>query len=455
MSVSSINPTSQEIIETFEPHDEAAVEAAIARAADRFTSWRATAPGERASLLKAAAETLEARRDTLARTMTTEMGKPLAQAVAEVDKCALVCRHYAEAGARYMGDETLDAGEGQAFVRHLPLGPILAVMPWNFPLWQVFRFAAPALMAGNVGLLKHASNVWRCALEIESVLRDAGFPDGCFQTLLIGSDRVEAVLRDDRVRGATLTGSGPAGASVASIAGGEIKPSLLELGGSDAFIIMPSADLDAAVETAIDARTKNNGQSCIAAKRFFVHDDIYATFRERFVAGFEALTVGDPMQETTDIGPLAMRQLRDDLDQQVEASLAKGGRRLTSPRDLPGTGWFAAPDIIESAAEDAPAFCEELFGPVAGLWPVASLDEAIVRANASSFGLGSAVFTREEAEMQAAIDGLEAGGTFINAMVASDPRMPFGGVKQSGYGRELYRDGMLAFMNRKTVRIAG
>lgn len=454
MSVVSINPATEEEIERFEPFDDKAIETAIARASDRFGNWRRTGLGERAARLLELADLLEARRDTLARHITLEMGKPIGEARGEVDKCAWVCRHYAEHGARYIADETLSIDDGRAFVRHLPLGPILAVMPWNFPFWQVFRFAAPALMAGNVCLLKHASNVWRCALEIEKAFAEAGFEPGCFQTLLIGSGKVEAVLRDARVRGATLTGSAPAGASVAAIAGDEIKPSVLELGGTDAFIVMPSADLDAAVETAIEARTKNSGQSCIAAKRFFVHSDIYGDFRDRFVAGMAALTSGDPMDEASDLGPLAMSDIRDDLSDQVARSIEAGARPLLDDADLPERGFFAAPQILEGAPETAPAFKEELFGPVAALWQVANLDDAIARANASPYGLGSALFSQDGEEIAHAVDRLEAGGTFVNAMVASDPRLPFGGIKQSGYGRELFADGIRAFMNRKTVRIA-
>lgn len=454
MSVSSINPATEETIETFEPHSQVDVDAALAKADERYANWRLTSFDERAKLMEKAAEVLESRVGDWAPAMSREMGKPLAQAEGELKKCAWVCRHYAENAEAYLKDEKIKTDASQSFVRHLPIGPVLAVMPWNFPYWQVFRFAAPALMAGNVGLLKHASNVWRCALNIEDVFREAGFPDGCFQTLLIGSDDVENVLRDRRVRAATLTGSGPAGASVASISGDEIKPTVLELGGTDAFIVMPSADIESAVETAIDARVQNNGQSCIAAKRFFAHEDIYDEFRDRFVEGMKALKIGDPLADDTKIGPLAMKSLRDDLAEQVDKSVAAGARPLLETPSLPDKGWWYAPQILEEAPGSAPAAHEEMFGPVASLWKVSSLSQAIERANDSPFGLGSSICTTEKTEIEIAIRDLDAGSTFVNAKVASDPRLPFGGVKSSGYGRELAADGIKAFINRKTVSIA-
>ncbi len=450
----SVNPTTEDIIETFEAYDDAEVERRVDRVAQRFETWRLTSFDERAKPMMRAADVLESNKEAYAETMTAEMGKTLKSAVAEVKKCAWVCRHYAEHAEGYLEDEIIETDARQSYVRHLPLGPVLAVMPWNFPFWQVFRFAAPALMAGNVGLLKHASNVWRSALNIEAVFREAGFPDGCFETLLIGSDRVEDVLRDKRVRAATLTGSGPAGGAVASIAGSEIKPSVLELGGTDALIVMPSADLDAAVKTAVEARTQNNGQSCIAAKRFFVHQDVYTEFRDRFVVAFDALTIGDPMRDETDIGPLATKTIRDELIDQVEKTLGAGGTHLTAERQLPDKGWYFAPIVIENAPTGSPAFSDELFGPAAGLWSVASLEEAIAHANATKFGLGSAIFTNEDDDIEQAVRDLEAGSTFVNSRVSSDPRLPFGGIKQSGFGRELAADGIRAFVNRKTVSIA-
>ncbi len=454
MTVQSVNPATEEVIETFHPHSEGDIDAALNAAADRFAEWRLTPVNKRAALLAKAAEVLEAGKQDYARHMTAEMGKTLGSAIAEVEKCAWVCRYYAEHGPAMMADEMIEDGAAASHVMHLPMGPVLAVMPWNFPFWQVFRFAAPALVAGNVGLLKHASNVWRCALDIEAVFREAGFPEGCFQTLLIGSSGVERVICDQRVRAVTLTGSGPAGAAVAQTAGREIKPSVLELGGNDAFIVMPSADLDAAVATAVDARVMNNGQSCIAAKRFFVHADIYEAFRERFVAGFEALKLGDPMSGDTDIGPLAQKSGLKTVADQVERTLRAGGRRISTLADLPDRGWYFSPQVIEDARFESPAFSDEIFGPVAGLWRVASLEEAISHANNSRFGLGSAIFTAEDSEMVIAARDLEAGSTFVNAKVASDPRLPFGGIKHSGYGRELARDGLLSFVNRKTISIA-
>lgn len=454
MPVHSINPANEDKIESFEPHTDAEIESSIARADNRFKSWRLTSFEERSKLMNAAADVLEARVDEFARHMTLEMGKPISQAEGEVKKCAWVCRHYADNAESYLEDEPIKTDASSSYVRHLPIGPVLAVMPWNFPLWQVFRFAAPSLMAGNVGLLKHASNVWRCALDIEQIFTSAGFPDGCFKTLLVGSDKVEGILKDARVRAATLTGSGPAGSSVASIAGSQIKPTVLELGGTDAFIVMPSADLDEAVETAVDGRTQNNGQSCIAAKRFFVHTDIYDEFRDRFVSATSALKTGDPLDKETEIGPLAMESIRDDLKEQTDLSIKKGAKPLLDTPRLPERGYWFSPQILENAPEGSPAADEEMFGPVASLWKVASLEDAIARANKSEFGLGSAIFTNEKSDIDTAIRDLDAGSTFVNSKVASDPRLPFGGVKKSGYGRELSRDGILAFVNRKTVSIA-
>jgi succinate-semialdehyde dehydrogenase / glutarate-semialdehyde dehydrogenase len=452
--VTSINPATGEELQSFTPLASGHLDAAIERADDRFQTWRLTSFTERARLMHKAADILENRKDAYARTMVLEMGKPLREAVAEVEKCALVCRHYAEHAEAYLADEPIKTEAKRSYVRHLPVGPVLAVMPWNFPFWQVFRFAAPTLMAGNVGLLKHASNVWGSALNIEAVFREAGFPDGCFQTLLIGSKAVEGVIRDPRVKAVTLTGSGPAGRSVASVAGEELKPSLLELGGSDAFIVMPSADLDTAVDTAVTSRTRNNGQSCIAAKRFFIHADIYDAFTEAFVAKIEALRVGDPLLEETDIGPLATEAIRDELADQVAATLKAGATRISTPAKVDDTGWWFAPQVLAEAPDGSPGAEQEMFGPVANIWRVHSLSEAITRANRSDYGLGSAIFTQDENEIAQAVRDLEAGSTFVNALVASDPRLPFGGVKQSGYGRELAADGIRAFVNRKTVLVA-
>jgi succinate-semialdehyde dehydrogenase / glutarate-semialdehyde dehydrogenase len=453
-TIKSVNPANDTVIEEFTPHTPAQVTAAIKDADECFSDWRKTSFEYRAELMLKAADVLDANADRYAADMTAEMGKPLSQAKAEVNKCAWVCRHYAEQAANYLADEPMESSGQKAYVRHLPLGVILAVMPWNFPFWQVFRFAAPILMAGNTGLLKHASNVFRSALNIEEVFVEAGFPRGAFQTLLIGSKHVEGVIKDDRVKGVSLTGSGPAGGAVAATAGKAIKPSLLELGGSDAFIVMPSADLEKALDTAVKARTQNNGQSCIAAKRFFVHADIYDAFKSGFEARFKSLKVGDPTKDGSDLGPLATAAIRDELVEQVENSVKAGATVFHAGNTLPDTGTWFDPCIVIDAPEGSPSADEEMFGPVANLWKVNDLDEAIRRANHSIFGLGSVIFTQDQAEMDQAVSELEAGATFVNAMVSSDPRMPFGGIKQSGYGRELAADGIKAFVNRKTVFIA-
>ena len=453
-TIKSVNPANGTVIEEFTPHTPAQLVAAIDTADSCFAEWRKTSFEHRAALMMKAADVLEQNADRYAADMTAEMGKPLGQAKAEVNKCAWVCRHYAEHAATYLADEPMESSGTKAYVRHLPLGVILAVMPWNFPFWQVFRFAAPILMAGNTGLLKHASNVFRSALNIEEVFVEAGFPKGAFQTLLIGSKHVEAVIEDDRVKGVSLTGSGPAGGAVAATAGKSIKPSLLELGGSDAFIVMPSADLEKALDTALKARTQNNGQSCIAAKRFFVHADVYEAFKQGFEDRFKRLKVGDPTDEGTDIGPLATASIRDELLEQVETSVQAGASIFKAGNTLPESGSWFDPCILSNAPEGSPSADEEMFGPVANLWKVDDLDEAIRRANNNIFGLGSVIFTQDQAEMKQAVNELEAGATFVNAMVASDPRLPFGGIKQSGYGRELAADGIKAFVNRKTVVIA-
>jgi succinate-semialdehyde dehydrogenase/glutarate-semialdehyde dehydrogenase len=454
MAIESRNPATEELIETFEPLREAEISTRLDRAVRAFQDHRKSTFEQRAKAMQAAGRILLDEKDAFGRLISSEMGKTLKSAVAEVAKCASICRYYAETAEDFLADEKMASDAARSFVRYLPMGPILAVMPWNFPFWQVFRFAAPALMAGNVGLLKHASNVPRSALAIEDIFRRAGFAEGCFQTLLIGSDKVEKILRDERVRAATLTGSEHAGAAVAATAGAEIKHTVLELGGSDPFIVMPSADLDKAVGLAVTARTINNGQSCIAAKRFIVHAEIYDAFAEQFVAGFEALEVGDPMEDDTDIGPLAMRQIRDEVDNQVRRSIDAGATRLSGAERMDGKGYFYRPGILADVPESAPAFSEELFGPVAILFKAASFDEAIELGNATRFGLGSALFSEDPSEIERAATNLDAGATFINSMVASDPRLPFGGVKSSGYGRELSRDGIREFVNRKTISIA-
>lgn len=404
-------------------------------------------------MMQRAAEILESDKNAFAKIMTTEMGKPIKAAVSEAEKCAWVCRYYAENAQHHLADQLVETNAGKSYVKFQPLGPVLAVMPWNFPFWQVFRFAAPALMAGNVGLLKHASNVPQCALAIEEIFTRAGFPQGAFQALLIGSDAVEGILNDERVAAATLTGSEPAGRSVASIAGKQIKKTVLELGGSDPFIVMSSANLDEAVTTAVKARTINNGQSCIAAKRFILATEIYEEFERRFVDEMRALRIGDPMEESTDIGPLATPQIVNDLDEQVKKAAASGARVLTGGNRINHPGNFFEPTVLVDIDLKAPVSCEEIFGPVAMLFRASGIDEAIQIANATPFGLGSSAWTNDPKEQAQFIEELEAGSVFINGMMASDPRLPFGGVKHSGYGRELAEFGIREFVNIKTVWI--
>jgi succinate-semialdehyde dehydrogenase/glutarate-semialdehyde dehydrogenase len=452
-TMSSVNPATGEVLARFEEHADAEVEQRLARAEEAFRSWRRRPFAERAALMRRAAEVLDGGKERWGRIMTLEMGKTLKAAVAEAEKCAWVCRYYAENAERFLADEEVKASATRSFVRCLPLGPVLAVMPWNFPFWQVFRFAAPSLMAGNVGVLKHASNVPQSALAIEEVFREAGFPAGCFQTLLVGSGRVQRIVEDERIRAVTLTGSEGAGAAVASAAGRAIKKTVLELGGSDPFVVMPSAKLDAAVKTAVTARTINNGQSCIAAKRFIVHEAVYDRFEKDFVARMGALRVGDPMDPDTDVGPLATPAELEKLVQQVNAALSGGARLLLGGKPLGGKGSFYPPTVIGGVSRSSPSYREEIFGPVAMLFRVRDLDEAIAVANDVPLGLGSAVWTNDRAEIERFVNDLEAGATFVNAMVASDPRLPFGGVKRSGYGRELARDGIREFVNVKSVAI--
>ena len=458
MPIATINPATGDVQQTFESLNAQQLEEKLGRAAETFRSYRQTTFAERAAMMQQAAQILELEKKDFARLMTLEMGKPIGAAVQEVEKCAWVCRYYAESAAQHLADEIVETNATKSYVRFQPLGVVLAVMPWNFPFWQVFRFASPALMAGNVGLLKHASNVPQCALAIEEILRRAGFPEGAFQTLLIGSEAVQAVLEDPRVAAATLTGSEPAGRSVAVIAGKQIKKTVLELGGSDPFIVMPSANFKEAVATAVKARTINNGQSCIAAKRFIVHAQIYEKFEAEFVEAMKNLRVGDPLKESTDIGPLATVQILKDLEDQVKVSVAAGakiltgGRRASMPGDL-ARGNFYEPTVLADIPKDSPAYRDEIFGPVGSLFRAGNIDEAIELANATTFGLGSAAWTDDPTERDRFIDELEAGCVFINGMVASDPRLPFGGVKHSGYGRELGEFGIREFVNIKTVWI--
>jgi len=451
--IASVNPATGETLRTFEPLTDAQIDERIARADAAYRAYRRTSFADRTGWLLAAGAILESEKDTFGRIMTLEMGKPIGAARAEAAKCASACRFYAEHGERLLAAEPVDAGAGRSFIRYQPIGPVLAVMPWNFPFWQVFRFAAPALMAGNAGLLKHASNVPQCALAIEEILRRAGFPPDIFQTLLIGSSQVRRVIDDPRVKAVTLTGSEPAGAQVASQAGKQLKKTVLELGGSDPFVVMPSADLDRAVRVAVEARTVNNGQSCIAAKRFIVDAGIADEFERGFVAGMQALRVGDPMDETTQVGPLATPDIVEGLDAQVRASVAAGARLLTGGARLDRPGNFYAPTVLVDVPETAPAYREELFGPVAVLFRASGIEEAIRIANATDFGLGASAWTNDETEQRRFVDEIEAGMVFINGMVASDPRIPFGGVKRSGYGRELGAYGIREFVNSKTVKI--
>jgi succinate-semialdehyde dehydrogenase/glutarate-semialdehyde dehydrogenase len=451
--MTSVNPATGETFGRFEELSDAELEARLARAAETFRAWRRRPFAERAALMRRAADVLDARKEHWGRIMTLEMGKTLKSAVAEAEKCAWVCLYYAENAERFLADEEVKASATRSFVRHLPLGPVLAVMPWNFPFWQVFRFAAPALMAGNVGLLKHASNVPQSALAIEEVFRLAGFPEGCFQTLLVGSARVARIVEDDRVVAATLTGSEWAGAAVAATAGKVLKKTVLELGGSDPFVVMPSANLDAAVKTAVTARCINNGQSCIAAKRFVVHEAIYERFERDFVARMAALKGGDPMEPATDVGPLATAAELEKLREQVDAAVRDGARLLTGGKPLGGKGFYYPPSVLTGIPRSSVAYREEIFGPVAMLHRVRDLEEAIAVANDVPFGLGSSAWTNDPEERRRFVDDLEAGATFVNAMVASDPRLPFGGVKRSGYGRELARDGIREFVNVKAVAI--
>jgi succinate-semialdehyde dehydrogenase/glutarate-semialdehyde dehydrogenase len=457
MAMTSINPATGEAFGEFPTLSKAEVEAKLAKAAATFRDFSPRRRlAERTVWLGKAADILERDKAKWAKLMTLEMGKPIAQSEAEIEKCAGGCRHYAAHAEAYLADSHDKTGRAGAYVRWLPIGPILAVMPWNFPFWQVFRFAAPALAAGNVGLLKHASNVPQCALAIEEIFREAGFPDGAFQTLLIPSSMVEGVIADHRVRAATLTGSEGAGSQVAAAAGKHLKKTVLELGGSDPFIVMPSADLDKAIATAVKARIQNTGQSCIAAKRFIVHADIYDRFAAGFVAAMKALSYGDPMDRANAIGPLATVVIRDELAKQVDDTIAAGGKCLlggkTPDKKAPGgKGAFYPATVLADIPENSPAYLDELFGPVASLFRVRDIDEAIRIANATRFGLGSNVWTNDAKETARFVDEIEAGFTAVNGMTASDSRLPFGGVKSSGYGRELSDLGMHEFLNAKTV----
>jgi succinate-semialdehyde dehydrogenase / glutarate-semialdehyde dehydrogenase len=454
--IATTNPATGETVQTFEELSDEGVERALANSAEAFASYRLTSFDARADWMRQAADILDGEQDKIAAMMTMEMGKTLAAARQEVAKCAMACRFYADHAEGFMADEPADAGAVgavQAYARYQPLGPVLAIMPWNFPLWQAMRFAAPALMAGNVGLLKHASNVPQTAMFMQDLFARAGFPEGAFQTLLISSSRVEPVLRDGRVVAATLTGSGPAGQSVAAIAGSEIKKVVLELGGSDPFIVMPSAKLDAAARVAAFARCLNNGQSCIAAKRFIVHDEVYDEFAPMFAAHMAGMTVGDPMLESTDVGPLASEQQRDDVEKLVADAVARGAKVLCGGAAPDDPGFYYPPTVLAEITPDMRVHQEEVFGPVATLYRVGDIDEALELANGTEFGLGANAWTEDEGERSRFIRDLVSGMVFINGNVTSYPQLPFGGVKTSGHGRELSAHGIREFCNIKTVWI--
>jgi succinate-semialdehyde dehydrogenase/glutarate-semialdehyde dehydrogenase len=457
MAIATTNPATGETVQEFDELTDEQLDQKLGAAAEAFRAWRRTSFSERAALMRRAGEILERDADKLGRLATLEMGKTLASAVAEVKKCVKGCEWYAEHTEALLADvpHTVGGADGaRVFTRYEPLGPVLAVMPWNFPYWQVFRFVCPALMTGNVGLLKHASNVPQCALAIEEVLTEAGFPAGVFQTLLVGSSKIEGVIDDDRVRAVTLTGSEPAGRQVGGHAGRNVKPSVLELGGADAFIVMPSADLDDAVDNAVASRMLNNGQSCINAKRFIVHEQVVEEFTRRMVRKMESLRIGDPAEESTQVGPLSTADGVETLDQQVRDTVAAGARLLTGGKPLGGPGFFYPPTVLADIPAGSPGHLEEFFGPVALIWPARDVDDAIRIANDSSFGLGGSAWTSDPGEQDRFVNEVETGMMYINKFTESTPEVPFGGAKNSGYGRELAEFGPRTFVNAKTVWIA-
>ena len=447
----STNPANGELLRSFEPLTSSQINEKILLAETTFRQYRRTSFAQRAAWMLKAAGILEREKETFGRLMTLEMGKPITSAYAEIAKCAWVCRYYAENAEKFLADQEIQTDASRTRVCYQPLGPVLAVMPWNFPFWQVMRFVAPALMAGNVGLLKHASIVPQSALAIEEIVRRAGFPEGVFQTLLVGGDRVQAILEDDRVAAATLTGSEGAGRSVAAIAGNAIKKTVLELGGADPFIVMPSADLERAIEIGVWARIQNNGQSCIAAKRFILHEAIADEYLERYAEAMSKLVVGDPLDEATQVGPLATAQGRDEVNEQVADALSKGAKALCGGGTMDGPGWFVQPTALTGLTPDMRVYRDEVFGPVASFFRASGIDEAIALANDTSFGLSSSVWTKDAAEQRRFADDLESGMVYINAMTISYFDLPFGGVKRSGYGRELSPAGIREFTNIKTV----
>jgi succinate-semialdehyde dehydrogenase/glutarate-semialdehyde dehydrogenase len=453
MAIASINPVTGEVLKTFTPLTNEELEQKLALADRTFATYKRTSFSDRTQWLNRAADILEAKKTEFGIIITLEMGKTLKSAIAEVEKCANLCRFYAEHAPQFLADTPATTDASRTLIRYQPMGIILAVMPWNYPFWQVFRFAVPALMAGNVGLLKHASNVPQCALAIAEIFHAAGVPEGAFQTLLIGADRVAGLVADARVKAATLTGSEPAGQSLAAIAGHHLKKVVLELGGSDPFIVLKSADLELAISTAVTARVMNNGQTCIAAKRFIIEDAIADQFITKFVEKFKALKIGDPMQSETDIGPLATPQILNELEAQVRASADAGAKVLVGGYRLKQEGNFYAPTILADIPLGAPPYQEEFFGPVASVFRVKNIGEAIALANSTNFGLGASIWTNDQQEIELAIEQIEAGSVFVNGMVKSDPRVPFGGIKRSGYGRELGIEGIREFVNIKTIWI--
>ena len=455
MAIETINPATGETLKKFESHTKAQIDEKLDKAVDAYGSHRLTSFESRAECMRRAGEILVERKEELGRLMTIEMGKPIMAAIAEAEKCASACRYYADNAERMLAPREVRTSGGKGSVYFQPIGPVLAIMPWNFPFWQVFRFVAPSVMAGNVGLLKHSSNVPQCALSIERVLLDAGFPDGVFQTLLVGSGEVAALIADTRVAAVTLTGSEGAGRSVGEAAGRALKKTVLELGGSDPFIVMPSADVVSAAETAVTARMINNGQSCIAAKRFIVHEAIYDEFLDRFVKGVKSVKVGDPLDAATELGPLATAAIRNELAQQVEKTLSLGARALCGGKKIARAGYYYEPTVLVDIPSGSPADEEELFGPVASVWRANDVDHAIDIANSSRFGLGASVWTKDTAERERFIRDIQSGLVFVNGMVASEPALPFGGVKDSGYGRELGDFGIMEFVNIKSVKLAG
>jgi succinate-semialdehyde dehydrogenase/glutarate-semialdehyde dehydrogenase len=449
----SLNPATEEILKAFEPHSGEQVEAALQQASDAYRRWSKSSFPERSSLLRTAAAYLRRNSSRLAGIITAEMGKPIVEAEAEVEKCAWNCDYYAGEAERFLSNEPRKSSARESYIQYTPIGTVLAVMPWNFPFWQVFRFAAPALMAGNTAILKHASNVPQCALAIEEVFRESGYPSGAFRALLIPGSAVGPLIEDPRIAAATLTGSEGAGSAVAAQAGRALKKTVLELGGSDPFIVLEDADLDAAVRIGARARYQNTGQSCIAAKRFIVVESVYEDFQRRFVAAVERLKVGDPTERTTQVGPLARRDLLDDLERQVSESISRGARLVLGGRRQQGRGYFFQPTVLSDVPLDTPASCEEVFGPVAPLMKARNTEEAIRIANSSPYGLGANLWTSNLDAARRLARDIESGQVFINGMVASDPRLPFGGIKRSGYGRELSELGIREFVNIQTVWI--